>query len=94
MGQPTFGPWSRPTKSAIVTFPRRKDLTPEVRKFVALHELGHVLGLAHDLNRDSVMFEDSYDRPAGIMPVDITRIRRVYLPLLINRIPDVSSRDR
>jgi hypothetical protein len=44
---------------------------------VALHELGHALGLAHNDNPDSVMYP-FYRKNAGLKRADIAEIRKLY----------------
>jgi hypothetical protein len=44
---------------------------------VALHELGHSLGLGHNDDPNSVMYP-YYRRVSGLRPADITEIRRLY----------------
>lgn len=47
---------------------------------VIMHELGHVLTLAHDLDQDSVMYPADNDTPWEIQPEDIEYIRSQYAP--------------
>ena len=46
---------------------------------ILLHELGHVLGLAHDDgNRDSVMYFEITDSNGNLAPIDIARMLTLY----------------
>jgi hypothetical protein len=63
--------------SAIVTFPDRE--LPSLKVFgVALHEAGHVLGLAHDEQRESIMYPQISDRPGKLTESDSKLLRRAY----------------
>ena len=44
-----------------------------------LHELGHVLGLAHDRLTNSVMYSKASDRPSRLSKKDIDLLKKTYL---------------
>ncbi len=46
---------------------------------VAMHEIGHVLGLAHSESRESIMFEDYSEWRNGLAKQDVDNIRSLYL---------------
>ncbi len=50
---------------------------------VALHELGHALGLGHNDDADSVMYP-YYRRVSGLRPADIAEIRKLYAAAGVN----------
>lgn len=45
---------------------------------VALHELGHVLGLDHDRERSSIMYPTGIDRPNALSPRDVKSLQKAY----------------
>lgn len=51
--------------------------TNAVRLSVAIHELGHVLGLAHSTNRNSVMYPIDQGK-TGLQDVDIRALQTIY----------------
>jgi hypothetical protein len=64
-------------RSALVTMPRQTDgsLIPRI----ATHELGHVLGLAHDKHPTSVMWDHAREREFILFAADRERLRKVYV---------------
>lgn len=65
--------------SAEVIFADEIDLT--YLYVVALHELGHVIGLDHDRERYSVMYPVVVDRSTYFTSKDVDRLKEVYDPL-------------
>lgn len=53
-------------------------LRPEPQYSVLMHELGHCLGLAHDLHPSSIMFANIVDRPQTVTKADAERLRKAY----------------
>ncbi len=56
------------------------ELDPKYLDVVVLHEFGHVLGLDHDRERESVMYPVIVDRSADLSSRDVKRLREAYAP--------------
>jgi hypothetical protein len=67
--------------SALIEVPPIEDMLSERwADQIALHELGHALGLDHDEQVASIMYPVVSDRPQALTKADIARLRRVYAP--------------
>lgn len=57
---------------------------------IAQHELGHYIGLAHELrNPDATMFAETiWPMPTNLLQCDADNARRLYNPTLVNTPPD------
>jgi hypothetical protein len=51
----------------------------DLRYRVWLHELGHVLGLAHDRRQDSVMYKSAAGRPRELSTTDAKHLMEAYV---------------
>lgn len=63
-------------RSALITLPRGMDSA--MAASVALHEMGHALGLDHDQTPRSIMFPVTTGRGQVLLASDQQRLRRVY----------------
>jgi len=75
-----FFPEEPPTSSALVTLPVFGDHTRDLKIMIVMHELGHVLGLAHDSDVASVMHPTLDGRPVALSLRDMHRIAEAYAP--------------
>jgi predicted Zn-dependent protease len=65
-------------KSAAVYMAQWENLPLLILARAMKHELGHCLGLAHDENEFSVMYEKISDRTYCVSPLDKEFLREVY----------------
>lgn len=69
--EPYFPPYSTPTNVWLVSARLRTSLTP----VIVAHELGHVMGMRHNKDPDSVMNGNPTDGPS---PTDAEALRAMY----------------
>ncbi|HEU4632174.1 MAG TPA: matrixin family metalloprotease [Gemmatimonadaceae bacterium] len=58
--------------------PRGRTLAPEVLRLIALHEVGHAIGLAHSADGRDVMAARTDGRGRGLTPADVATARLLY----------------
>lgn len=71
-----FAPEFPPTRAALVTIPVVRQRTH--MQAILFHEMGHVLGLAHDDSRNSIMNARLNLRPVTYTTADIALLRQAY----------------
>jgi hypothetical protein len=81
-GDPKHGvtmlyPQSAPVVACIVTLPQSVDGQPLCDQ-IALHEFGHVLGLAHDELKESIMWPTTQGRPGALTDDDVKNLKWAY----------------
>lgn len=58
---------------------------------IALHELGHYVGLAHDANQLCIMYKDYYGRKVLLQPCDADKFRRLYCTASVDVKDEINS---
>lgn len=76
-GSTVLYPESPPVDACIVTLPQTVD-EQQLCDQVALHEFGHVLGLAHDEVKSSIMWPTTQGRPGALTAYDIKNLKWAY----------------
>ncbi|MEA2346286.1 MAG: Matrixin [Thermoleophilaceae bacterium] len=95
--QATTYPGVEGYKGEIIFFKAELDHWPECRKWIALHEFGHALGLEHDPKYRTIMHAScpaDYKKPVSRPTLrDITQFRAVwsYFPLGVESDVDLAS---